>query len=209
MQRESLNAVMRLATNFCYSESLTKEFQDVKMVMVETSKRISAGNPTDYMPLFKPIPSNFAKELGDITDLRDTYLRKWVKEHKGTPGPAAPRGFLDKMLMEIGAVGLTDGGIIIILWDITAGGIDATATSAEWLIYLLIEHPEVQKKAQAELQVACGDGRLPTYEDARTAFRTDINMISLLYFSCNCSYTRRSQVPYGTGNRRVQVPYVI
>jgi cytochrome P450 len=167
MQRESLNVVMRLAMNFRYSEKLTNEFKDIKMIMVETFKRISAGNPTDYMPLLKVLPSNFAKELGDITDLRDNYLRTWVKEHAATLDKSAPRDFLDKMLMEKETVGLTDDDIVIILWDIMAGGIDTTATSIEWLIYLLIEHPEVQKKAQAELQAVCGDGRLPTYEDCK------------------------------------------
>jgi cytochrome P450 len=33
---------------------------------------------------------------------------------------------------------MTDEDILIILWDIMAGGIDTTATTMEWLIYILV-----------------------------------------------------------------------
>jgi cytochrome P450 len=54
----------------------------------------------------------------------------------------------------------------IILWDVMAGGIDTSATSIEWLIYILINHPEVQTKAQEELLRVVGPNRLPTFDDA-------------------------------------------
>jgi cytochrome P450 len=38
---------------------------------------------------------------------------------------------------------MTDEDILIILWDVMAGGIDTSATSIEWLVYILINHPEV------------------------------------------------------------------
>ena len=51
--------------------------------------------------------------------------------------------------------GLTDTDIHIICWDCLAGGIDTSATSMEWLVYILINHPEVQARAQAELDEVC------------------------------------------------------
>jgi cytochrome P450 len=43
----------------------------------------------------------------------------------------------------------------------------SSATSIEWLIYLLIKHPEVQKKAHEELDRVVGSKKLPTYEDIK------------------------------------------
>ena len=55
--------------------------------------------------------------------------------------------------------GLTDMDIHIICWDCLAGGIDTSATSMEWLVYILINHPEVQARVQAELdEVRVGGG---------------------------------------------------
>jgi cytochrome P450 len=53
----------------------------------------------------------------------------------------------------------------IILWDVMAGGIDTTATSIEWLIYILIKNPRVQTKMQEELESVVGTKRLPTFAD--------------------------------------------
>ena len=60
------------------------------------------------------------------------------------------------MLIKQKEIGLTDDDIVVILWDMMAGGIDTTATSMEILIYLLINHPAVQKKLHDELDAVVG-----------------------------------------------------
>jgi len=92
---------------------------------------------------------------------------RWVADHKKSLDPKKPRDFLDEMLICQEAEGLTDSDIEVIVWDIMAGGIDTSATSMEWLIYILIRHPRVQKKLHAELDAVIGPDRLPTYDDVK------------------------------------------
>ncbi|PPQ94347.1 hypothetical protein CVT25_000402 [Psilocybe cyanescens] len=49
--------------------------------------------------------------------------------------------------------------------DTTQAGADTTMATLAWFFYAMILHPEVQKKAQEELDKVVGNGRLPTYED--------------------------------------------
>lgn len=51
------------------------------------------------------------------------------------------------------------------MWDVMAGGIDTTATTLEWLFYILANYPETQRKMQKELDSVIGPDRLPDYED--------------------------------------------
>jgi cytochrome P450 len=59
---------------------------------------------------------------------------------------------------------LTDQDIEVIMWDVMAGGIDTTATTLEWLFYILGNEPETQRKMHEELDKVVGD-RLPAWED--------------------------------------------
>lgn len=43
---------------------------------------------------------------------------------------------------------LSDKDVRVVAWDSMAGGIDTSATSVEWLIYLLISRPDIQQKVQ-------------------------------------------------------------
>ena len=190
MKRESINVVMRLCCDFRFSSKLTPMFDEIQSAIATIFECISAGNPSDYIPLARlgGEPA-VVKRLKAATAKRDKYIREWVSEHKRTLDESQPRDFLDIMLIEQDKVGLTDSDIEVIIWDIMAGGIDTyalfflvvtlkniarthahthtysnrSATSIEWLIYLLIKHPEVQKKAHEELDRVVGSNKLPTY----------------------------------------------
>lgn len=93
------------------------------------------------------------------------HIRGWIQEHKATLKPEAPRDFLDSMLLKYKELGLTEVDVEVIVWDVLAGGIDTTATTLEWLIYILCNYPETQRKVQEELDRVVGPDRLPTYKD--------------------------------------------
>jgi cytochrome P450 len=134
--------------------------------MVEIFKRISAGNPADYIPIAKL--AGRPKSLDELQHYVDTlfkHIESWIAHHKETLDPKAPRDFCDEMLINQAKSGITDTDILIIIWDAMAGGIDTSATSFEWLIYLLINYPKVQEKMQAELDRVVGPNRLPVYAD--------------------------------------------
>ena len=153
----ALPAVWRCAVQ---EAAITKIFQS-----------ISAGNPSDYIPLAKLAPSagKFVKELQAATDVRDGYIQQWIDEHKSTLDKSNPRDFVDQMLIDQmeGNSELTDEDILVIIWDCMAGGIDTSAGSFEWLVYILTVYPDVQRKIHEELDEHVGPDRLPTYEDRK------------------------------------------
>jgi cytochrome P450 len=164
MKRESLNVILRAAFGFRYG-SVNEEFNEVQYIIGKIFESISAGNPSDYMPIFRPFFGKFVSDLQAVTDRRDKMIKSWVDDHKKTLDASAPRDFVDEMLIKQKEIGLTDDDIIVILWDMMAGGIDTSATSMEILIYLLINHPHVQKKLHDELDSVVGPNRLPTLDD--------------------------------------------
>ncbi|KAJ7065516.1 cytochrome P450 [Mycena amicta] len=46
-----------------------------------------------------------------------------------------------------------------------AAGADTTVAALGWFVFAMLAYPEVQKKAQAELDAVLGHGNLPTFED--------------------------------------------
>ena len=138
---------------------------DLQDIIAKIFSSISAGNPSDYMPLFRPFMGKFVKDLQNVTDRRDAYISKWIDEHRATLDPSNPRDFVDHMLLEQEKIGLTDDDMTVILWDMMAGGIDTTANSFETLLYLLANHPEIQEKVHEELDRVIGPNRLPSLDD--------------------------------------------
>lgn len=171
--KESLNVYMRQMCSLRFSEKLSPTFQSVRACLEEIFKRISAGNPGDYMPLVKALAGK-PKVLTEMEYWSDTmygHIRDWIKQHKETIIPKEPRDFLDQMLVmqnkeaESYVEGLTETDIEVIMWDVMAGGIDTTSTTLEWLLYIMVNYPDTQRKVQEELDRVVGPDRLPTYED--------------------------------------------
>lgn len=173
--KESLNVYMRQMCNLRFSEKLSPTFQSVRSCLEEIFKRISAGNPGDYMPLVKALAGKpkVLTEMEYWSDKMYGHIRDWVKEHKATLVPNEPRDFLDQMLNMLNKEsdsyleGLTETDIEVIMWDVMAGGIDTTSTTLEWLLYILVNYPDTQRKLQEELDLVVGPDRLPTYEDQK------------------------------------------
>ena len=90
-------------------------------------------------------------------------LSEMIEEHKkGFDKTKPPRDFVDRLFLDDT---LNDDERHVVIWDIIFGGTDTTATTNEWLIYFMINYPEVQKKVQAELDRVVGFDRLPRLED--------------------------------------------
>jgi len=164
--RESLNVYMRKMCNLRFSDALTETYEDVRVCLEQIFMRISAGNPADYIPILKLAGKpKVLDEMEHWTERMFKYISKWVQEHKASLDSDNPRDFLDEMLITQKENGLTDVDVEVIMWDVMAGGIDTTATTLEWLLYIMAEYPETQKKVQEELERVVGPNRLPTYEE--------------------------------------------
>eukprot|EP01062_Namystynia_karyoxenos_P020093 TRINITY_DN175_c0_g1_i2.p1 TRINITY_DN175_c0_g1~~TRINITY_DN175_c0_g1_i2.p1 ORF type:complete len:541 (+),score=187.84 TRINITY_DN175_c0_g1_i2:83-1705(+) len=180
--RESLNVYMRQMCNVRFSDRLTATYEDVRRCLEEIFKRISAGNPGDYMPIVRALAGKpkVIEEMEFWADRMYSYIKRWIAEHKATFKPEATRDFLDEMLLHQKETELTDTDIEVIMWDVMAGGIDTTSTTLEWLIYILCNYPETQRKIQEELEREVGPDRLPSYDDRESLPYTNAVILELM-----------------------------
>merc|ERR1719197_1124603 len=83
-KRESINVLMRLVCGFRYSTKISKEFEEIEASIATIFESISAGNPSDYIPLAKFAPSTkvFVDKLKAATAVRDKFIDGWIAEHK-------------------------------------------------------------------------------------------------------------------------------
>lgn len=164
--RESLNVYMRQMCSIRYSNKITPVYNDVRACLENIFARISAGNPADYIPILGLFGT--PKILGEMTYWSDKmygHIRAYLQAHKDSLDVKCPRDFTDAMLLKQEEFDLTDQDVEVIMWDVMAGGIDTTATTLEWLFYILSDHPDKQKKMQDELDKVVGPDRLPEWED--------------------------------------------
>jgi len=179
--RESLNVYMRQMCGFRFSDKMTPVYHGVHECLEEIFKRISGGNPADFMPVLKLLGKpKVLIEMEDYAEKMYGYIKGWYNEHKQTLDPQNPRDFTDEMIMKQKEVGLTDEDVQVIMWDVMAGGIDTTATTLEWLFYILANYPETQQKLHEELDREVGPNRLPTYEEKDNLPYTNAVILELM-----------------------------
>ena len=115
------------------------------------------------IPALRLFPTKMLREMKRVVKRRDKVLSNMIQEHRESfDKTKPPRDFVDRLFLDST---LNDDERHVVIWDIIFGGTDTTATTNEWLIYFMINYPEVQKKVQAELDRVVGFDRLPTLED--------------------------------------------
>jgi len=102
------------------------------------------------------------------------FLDSELAQHKADVGKRALKDydFMDAMLVaqkegkaNNDEVVMTDIDIKVSAWDMMAGAIDTSATSMEWLTYVLVNHKRVLRKVQGIMDEVVGPNRLPNLDD--------------------------------------------
>ncbi|KAF5958801.1 hypothetical protein HYC85_006026 [Camellia sinensis] len=155
----SFNIIMRMiAGKRYYGEELenyeeAKQFRDL---VSETFEYGGASNPNDFLPVLRWIDyGNFEKNLGRIHKRMDALLQGLIDEHKSDK---SRNSMIDHLLslQESQPEYYTDAIIRGLILVMILAGTDTSAVTMEWAISLLVNHPEVLKKARAELDIQVG-----------------------------------------------------
>ncbi|CAL5372848.1 unnamed protein product [Camellia sinensis] len=164
----SFNIIMRMiAGKRYYGEDLenheeAKQFRDL---VSETFEHGGASNPNDFLPVLRWIDyGNFEKNLGRIHKRMDVLLQGLIDEHRSDK---SRNSMIDHLLslQESQPEYYTDAIIKGLILVIILAGTDTSAVTMEWAMSLLINHPEVLKKARAELDIQVGQERLVDESD--------------------------------------------
>lgn len=100
--------------------------------------------------------------------LVDTYggMIKRI-ESRLNAGEEVPDCLAKTMLQMRKTEGLDDLDMAILTSAFMIGGVETTASIMQWFSALIPAYPEIQKKAQEELDRVVGRDRLPTIEDEK------------------------------------------
>jgi cytochrome P450 len=170
-----LNALWHIISGERYSHDDPKLSHLLK-IMSEDFEKVQVQGPTLFMPWLATL---FPKLTGfdsimNTLNLTYAFLQESITAHKKTFDPNNPRDLIDVYLKEIqnttdpNSSFLKEEGekeMLVVLLDLFGAGGDTTSTSLCWAILYLITNPEIQKKAQKELDSVVGTSRLPSLAD--------------------------------------------
>lgn len=175
---ESLNVAMRKIFNFRFSNAQTKEYYECQDWLRVIFEHIGQGSPSDFMPILEYFPDKGRDEFRAVCKKMHVFLNAELEKHKREKGlrPKEQHDFYDSMLIaqeqarelqktDPSVVVLSDTDITVSAFDMMAGAIDTSATTMEWLIYLLVNHKPVKAKLHAILDEVVGPNRLPCLAD--------------------------------------------
>jgi len=171
-------AALMLGVAYGYSPS-TMDDSYIKMVQEALQIVVEAGGPSallvDFMPILKHVPAwmpgmEFKRKglraRGLIKDMERTPLERVKREMAaGIARPSIATVLLEEA-MDTGSLDeAEEQEIASALGMMYAAGTDTTTTVLTTFILAMVLHPEVLKKAQAEIDSVVGNVRLPESSD--------------------------------------------
>ncbi|XP_070617501.1 cytochrome P450 2W1 [Erythrolamprus reginae] len=101
-------------------------------------------------------------------------IEKYMQASKETLSRNQLQSYIDTMLFkqqQEGANGkknvFDNRNVMASVLDLVMAGTETTATTLQWTILMMMKYPEIQRKAQQEIQGVLGSERLPLYEDRK------------------------------------------
>ncbi|KAI3513045.1 hypothetical protein L1887_20370 [Cichorium endivia] len=191
----TLNVMMRMIAGKRYFGSdnpkLEEEGKRFREMLQETFILAGASNVGDYLPILSWLGvKGLEKRLIALQEKRDVFfqgiideLRKSKESETGNKKKTMIEVLLS--LQESEPEYYTDALIRSFVLVLLAAGSDTSAGTMEWTLSLLLNHPEVLKKAQIEIDQVVGKDRLVDESDVS----------SLPYLRCILNETLRLKPP--------------
>ncbi|KAF8410151.1 hypothetical protein HHK36_002673 [Tetracentron sinense] len=166
----TLNNMMRMiAGKRYYGENVAKleEARKFKLIVEETFLIGGTTNAGDFLPVLNWVGfRGLERRLIKLQEKRDGFMQVLIEQHRRM-GSKSSSGERRKTIIEV-LLSLqetepeyyTDQIIRGIMLAMFGAGTDTSAGTMEWALSLLLNNPEVLKKAQSEIDVHVGHDRL-------------------------------------------------
>ncbi|KAK4712134.1 hypothetical protein R3W88_006647 [Solanum pinnatisectum] len=157
----SYNIIMRMvAGKRYYEEEDNEEANHFQEIIDEITLLAGTSNPVDFMPaIFRCFFRSMEKDLARLGQKIDAFLQGLIDEHHDD---RSRNTMIDHLLslQESEPEYYTDQiikGIILVMLN---AGTDTSSVTIEWVMSLLLNHPEVLEKARIEIDNHVGKDRL-------------------------------------------------
>ncbi|XP_067277957.1 cytochrome P450 1B1 [Pseudorasbora parva] len=143
------------------------EFQQVVGRNDQFTKTVGAGSIVDVMPWLQYFPNPIKTLFGQFKSLNKEFyefIDSKVVEHRKTMLLSLVRDMTDAFILAVDK-GLGKEFVPPTISDIFGASQDTLSTALQWIILLLVRHPEVQKRLQDDVDRVVDRSRLPTIAD--------------------------------------------
>lgn len=128
-----------------------------------------AAGLMDFFPILRNLPDFFFPARKVARDMhkkeKALYLAHWLKAKEDTLNGTITRCFSEDLVQAQKAEGFDDDQAAYISGTLLEAGSDTTSSTLYAFIQAMVLYPEVQKRAQEEIDRVIGDKRMPTMED--------------------------------------------
>ncbi|KAJ7170769.1 cytochrome P450 [Mycena crocata] len=150
----------------------TKEVKDFFIMHPDYEELLFPGSyaPVDFIPILKYVPARFAPWKGMCAKVRkmqqDLYFGLLVEVEERIKAKKEGNGcFMETVIKRADEWGFTRDMVGHLGGTLIEAGSDTTSSFTQSLVLALVAFPEVQRKAQAELDRVVGNDRAPKYDD--------------------------------------------
>ncbi|KAH7857668.1 hypothetical protein Vadar_015216 [Vaccinium darrowii] len=168
----SLNNVMMSVFGKCYDFHGGNEGLELEGLVSEGYELLGVFNWSDHFPLLGWLDlQGVRKRCRDLVGRVNVFVGKIIEEHrviKRRGGGVLDEGkgdFVDVLLDLENENKLSDSDMVAVLWEMIFRGTDTVAILLEWILARMVLHPEIQAKAQSEIDSVVGKTRPVTDSD--------------------------------------------
>ncbi|NXB71475.1 CP1A5 protein, partial [Donacobius atricapilla] len=198
-------SVANVICAMCFGKRYEHEDQELLRLVnsaEEFTDVAAAGNPADFIPVLRYLPSRSMKLFIDFNKYFLSFLQKRVKEHYETYDKNNIRDItdslieqcLDKKLGTSTAMQIPKEKIVNLVNDLFGAGFDTVTTALSWSLMYLVTYPNIQKRIQEELDQTIGRERRPRLSDRGTLPYTEAFILEMFRHSSFLPFT----IPHST-----------
>ncbi|CAN6297700.1 unnamed protein product [Urochloa humidicola] len=153
---------------------MSPEAQEFKASMDVLMPLLGAANTWDYVPMLRWFDVfGVRKKIAAAVSTRDALFRRLIDTERrrmlddGGTGSEENQSMIAVLLslQKSEPESYSDNMIMSMCYSMFSAGTETTAGTTEWAMSLLLNHPNVLKKAQAEMDATVGTSRLLTPDD--------------------------------------------
>ncbi|PON97218.1 Cytochrome P450, E-class, group I [Trema orientale] len=159
----SLNNVMMTVFGQSYNGfSEGGDGYELEKMVCEGYEILGIFNWSDHFPLLGWFDFQGVRKRGRVLVSKvNAFVGKIIEEHrlKRVMGQGSVGDFVDVLLDLEKENKLSDSDMIAVLWEMIFRGTDTVAILLEWVLARMVLHPEIQSKAQSEIDTVVGHSR--------------------------------------------------
>ncbi|NWS48524.1 CP1A5 protein, partial [Probosciger aterrimus] len=173
----------------------------------------ASGNPADFIPLLRYLPSRSMSLFIDFNKSFLFFLQKFVEEHYQTYDKNNIRDITDSLIEQCLekkaeanlATQVPKQKVLNLVNDLFGAGFGTVTTALSWSLMYLVVYPHIQKRIQRELDQAIGWERRPRLSDRGALPYTEAFILEMFRHSSFMPFT----IPHSTTRDTVLNGYYI